>query len=144
MLTLDSTLDSLRARGMRITPQRVAVVEELVGNTSHPTADVIAQRVIKRMPGVSLSTIYKTLGELADLGLVQRVSVDESVRFDPDTSVHGHMLCTECRSVVDVWLPELIDEYIKEIEMNNNVQVKSVALDFEGACSRCLAHNTHE
>jgi len=137
MITLDSALEALRARNMRITPQRLAVVEELVGNTTHPTAEQMAKRVQGRMYGVSTSTIYKTLNELVEIGLVRKVDSSGKAHFDPEIELHGHLRCIRCGDLVDVSLPGEKLKVISEMEERNGVRVTSVAVQFEGICRSC-------
>ena len=67
MLDSTSACQSLQIAGLRLTPQRRAVIGALVGDTTHPTVDTVAARVAEHTKGVSLSTVYKVLHELADL-----------------------------------------------------------------------------
>lgn len=92
----------LRAAGVRMTPQRRAVLGVLDGNRSHPTAAEIIERVRARIGAVSVATIYNTLEKLVDLGLVRRLDVMEaSAHYDPNTSAHHHFVCRECGAVLD-------------------------------------------
>lgn len=94
--------EMLRAAGVRMTPQRRAVLAVLDGDTSHPTAAQIVERVRGRIGAVSVATIYNTLDRLAALGLVRRLDVmASSTHFDPDTSAHHHFVCRVCGAVFD-------------------------------------------
>ncbi|MCE5229112.1 transcriptional repressor [bacterium] len=101
-LVPDVAEELLRASGVRMTPQRRAVLAVLEGNTSHPTAAEIVEAVRARIGLVSVATIYNTLETLADLGLVRRLDVMEaSTHFDPNTLPHHHFVCRECHAVLD-------------------------------------------
>jgi Fe2+ or Zn2+ uptake regulation protein len=92
----------LRARGMRVTPQRLAVHGALHSIGRHSTAEEVLERVHGNVPGVSLPTVYAALELLADLGLAARVQAGRAVRYDPRTEAHHHLVCTSCGAVADL------------------------------------------
>ena len=99
---MDDLSETLRARGMRVTPQRLAVHAALQELGRHSTAEEVLARVHGTVPGVSLPTVYAALELLADLGLAKRVQAGRAVRFDPRTQPHHHLVCTECGAVTDL------------------------------------------
>lgn len=140
MITREMARDTYRAHNMRVTPQRLAVVEELSKAFHHPTAEDVARSVKANMPGVSLSTIYKTLNELVDLGLVKRVESrgsGEPTRFDPNTDVHGHLHCTQCGRVLDIDIPDGYAETIKSYAKKHGISVEEMQLELTGICQDC-------
>jgi Fe2+ or Zn2+ uptake regulation protein len=92
----------LRARGMRVTPQRLAVHSALHGIGRHSTAEEVLERVHGTVPGVSLPTVYAALELLADLDLAARVQAGRAVRYDPRIEPHHHLVCTSCGAVADL------------------------------------------
>jgi Fe2+ or Zn2+ uptake regulation protein len=93
---------ALRARGMRVTPQRLAVHGALHALGRHSTAEEVLDRVHGTVPGVSLPTVYAALELLADLGLALRVHAGRAVRYDPRSEAHHHLVCTACGAVTDL------------------------------------------
>ena len=93
---------ALRSRGMRVTPQRLAVHSALHDIGRHSTAEEVLERVHGTVPGVSLPTVYAALELLADLGLALRVHAGRAVRFDPRSEPHHHLVCTSCGAVADL------------------------------------------
>jgi Fe2+ or Zn2+ uptake regulation protein len=93
---------TLRERGMRATPQRLAIHAALQELGRHSTAEEVFARVHGSVPGVSLPTVYAALELLADLGLANRVQAGRAVRFDPRTEPHHHLVCTVCGAVTDL------------------------------------------
>jgi Fur family peroxide stress response transcriptional regulator len=81
----------LAAHGGRLTPQRMAIYEAVVGRTSHPSVDAVYEEVRQRFPGLSPATVYATLGLFADLGLVQEIS-GRVRRYDGRASVHLNLI----------------------------------------------------
>ena len=95
LMNKDRALRVLRESGMRLTPQRRAVIEALSGDTTHPFAEDVASRVATKMPGVSLSTVYKTLHEFAALGLIHELGSSGAMRFDAEPEPHAHVECPD-------------------------------------------------
>ena len=93
---------ALRSRGMRVTPQRLAVHAALQALGRHATAEEVLDRVHGTVPGVSLPTVYAALELLADLGLALRVHAGRAVRYDPRSEAHHHLVCTSCGAVTDL------------------------------------------
>src|SRR5574341_1100594 len=89
------------------TPQRLAILDYLEGNTSHPSAEDIYRSVSKTYRSMSLATVYNTLNMFTRAGTLRELTIDpERKRYDPDTSSHHHLLCVLCGKIVDV--PERI------------------------------------
>lgn len=132
MLDADQATATLRAAGMRVTPQRRAVIETLSGDRSHPTAEQVAERVTAALPGISLSTIYNILHELAQAGLVLEVTTPGALRFDPETTAHAHFACVRCGEVTDVALTtKAMDDLARA------AGTSSVSVTLSGECSAC-------
>jgi Fur family transcriptional regulator, peroxide stress response regulator len=135
MMCTSEATDRLRAAGMRLTPQRRAVIEALCGDTSHPMAEDVAASVESMVPGVSLSTVYKTLHEFAAVGLVKELDVPGAMRFDPDTAPHAHLVCDSCGSVVDVELPDGVVASL--LAAAPDATIDRVEISLHGSCSSC-------
>ncbi len=98
-----------RAEGKKVTPQRQRIFDLLAENTEHPTAENIFRMVQQDMPTVSLKTVYQTLNELGQLGMVNFLELGGgSMRFDPNVNHdHQHLVCEVCGSVADIDLGPL-------------------------------------
>jgi Fur family peroxide stress response transcriptional regulator len=97
-----------RERGVRVTPQRMAVYRALAEDTAHPSADRLHERLRRRMPTLSLMTVYRILESLEELGVVRRVSTPGGVsRFDANTAPHQHLVCRQCGRMSDHHAAEL-------------------------------------
>jgi Fe2+ or Zn2+ uptake regulation protein len=105
--TLETSLAAtLRDRGQRVTPQRLMIARVVSDLDRHVTAEVVFDEVSRRMPGVSLPTVYATLELLEAIGLVHRVATDRgAVVFDPRTDQHHHLACRRCGRISDVEAP---------------------------------------
>jgi Fur family transcriptional regulator, peroxide stress response regulator len=117
------------------TPQRLAILEYLEGNTAHPSAEDIFRAVSKRYESMSFATVYNTLNTLTKSGELRELMIDpERKRYDPDTSRHHHLLCVLCSKVVDI--PETI-----KVELPNDLTEQFTLLgthvQFYGHCAPC-------
>ena len=93
---------ALRDRGQRVTPQRLMVARVIGDLDRHVTAEVVFDEVSRRMPGVSLPTVYATLELLESIGLVRRVATERgAVIYDPRTDQHHHPACRRCGAIAD-------------------------------------------
>jgi Fe2+ or Zn2+ uptake regulation protein len=98
-----SLAGALRERGQRVTPQRLLVARVVSDLDRHVTAEHVHGEVSRRMPGVSLPTVYATLDLLESIGLVHRVATERgAVVYDPRTDAHHHLACRRCGTIVDV------------------------------------------
>ncbi len=88
-----------------MTPQRLAIYQALEADTTHPSAEVIYERIRETMPTVSLTTVYKTLNELVAIGELRRFDIDGVSHFDPRTDPHAEVVCLNCNIIVDVACP---------------------------------------
>lgn len=138
MLHRETAIVTIRANGMRLTPQRLAVVDAVIATAgTHPNAEDIAHEVARHVSGVSLSTIYKVLGELAELGLVHRVTIDGVVRFDENLEAHAHLRCEVCGALVDLDTPTALISSLHDMEQHNGVKASRFEVDLTGLCSVC-------
>jgi Fur family peroxide stress response transcriptional regulator len=129
----EKTLGKLKESGLKITPQRLAVVEILEGNTGHPSAQNIYREAKKRYPMMSFSTVYKTLKVLDEVGEIQQLSIAEDrVNFDPDTHPHHHFLCEKCGRIYDIEE----DSNVRKSQIDGHT-VHKTQVFYYGICSDC-------
>lgn len=132
-------MSDTKARGAmpRITKQRKAIFQALEGDTTHPTADEIFQRVKQDLPSISLATVYRNLKLLADSGLILEISTpDGPNRYDPQTQRHYHFMCKRCERVDDVELP-VQRTLERRLEQSTQYEVHTHELIFYGVCPSC-------
>jgi Fe2+ or Zn2+ uptake regulation protein len=133
----DTLINALRLKGYRITPQRRAIIDLLVTDDSHPTADELYQRLLHTMPDISRTTIYNTLHQLVALGKLKQVADrgSNSVRFDANTKSHHHLFCLRCQSIRDIHAEfPAIEIAAEDIE---GFQIVEKQITFYGVCPRC-------
>lgn len=137
MHSFENTIQKLRSRGYKLTPQRLAVIKYMLGNTSHPSATMVYKELKRRYPTISFSTVYNTLNTLEKVEEIRSIHVfDEHLNFDPETKPHIHFHCKECNSIKDVFLFEGQSIHIPEDEIDGH-KVDSYEIVFTGTCKDC-------
>jgi Fur family peroxide stress response transcriptional regulator len=120
----------------RLTKQRAAVLRAL-GDGTHLSAETILERVRADMPGVSLGTIYRTLDILREIGLVQVFSHGGiAARYEATLEKHHHMLCSVCRSLVNVRVDSLA-QIAQSIATEQGYTEIDFAMTIVGRCPGC-------
>jgi Fur family peroxide stress response transcriptional regulator len=95
--------ETISHSGHRLTPQRREVYNVLLADRDHPTATEVFLRAKKRVPTISLATVYNCLETLVECGLAKQVNVErEATRYCPNLSEHGHFVCNSCGIVSDI------------------------------------------
>ena len=103
---VQALLARVRAAGLKMTPQRMAIVREVAADESHPSAQELFDRLRPGMPTMSFATVYNTLAALCAAGLGTSLSLAPgSTRFDPNMHAHDHVVCDRCGAVRDVVEP---------------------------------------
>lgn len=124
----------------KMTPQRIAILKYLEGNTSHPSAQDIYAAVSQQFPTMSFSTVYNTLEKLKSTGLVRDLSIDyEKKRFDPDMKPHHHLICMKCKTILDVYVDF---DLTLPPESLHGFTVAGNHVDFFGICPACSAERS--
>ncbi len=123
--------------GLKVTPQRVRIYEELTKAIDHPSADVLYKRVRKSLPNISFDTVYRTLLSFTEIGIVSLVEgYGEQKRFEPNGHQHHHFRCIKCHTIYDFENAAYDNIIIPEVVQKQGVVInKRVVL--EGVCSKC-------
>ncbi len=140
---LKEALDSLKETGVRITPQRHAILEYLINAMSHPTADEIYKALEGKFPNMSVATVYNNLRVFKEVGLVKELTYgDSSSRFDYVTTDHYHVICQKCGAIVDFHYPGL-DEVEHLASHVTGFKVHQHRMEVYGECPTCVAKAAH-
>lgn len=120
--------------GLKITPQRLAILEYLENNREHPSAEDIYNALKDRFPSMSFATVYNTLEVLMAKGLIKELSLDSTKkRFDPMVHPHHHFICRKCGKILDVEK----DFEIMVPEDLKNCDIMEFQVVFSGFCPEC-------
>lgn len=128
-----------RKSGIKLTPQRLAILDYLEGNKNHPSADEIYKTVKKAFPTMSFATVYTTLETLRQRGMLAELTIDPAKkRFDPNTGRHHHLICSGCKKVVDIHGEFCLD---LPAGIANGFEVTGNHIEFYGKCPACGTNN---
>jgi Fe2+ or Zn2+ uptake regulation protein len=128
--------DSFRARGLKITPQRLRIFEALHDNHAHPTAEAVWADVRTEMPTISLRTVYQALNDLSAMGELNQLDLGTgSARFDPNLDPHHHLVCVSCGVVRDV--PADGHGLRLPADRDHGFEVTMTEVVFRGTCTEC-------
>lgn len=134
---MDRFMEIMRGSGIKLTHQRIEIFREAARTGDHPDAETIFKRVRKRIPTISLDTVYRTLWMLNDMGLITTLGPQRGrVRFDANASPHHHFICTKCGKVGDFYSKEFDDLEVPE-QVSRMGEVATTHVQFRGLCSRC-------
>jgi Fur family peroxide stress response transcriptional regulator len=133
-----------RRAGVKLTHQRLEIFRELAATEVHPDAETLFRAVQRRMPTVSLDTVYRTIWMLHDLGLVATLGPRrDGVRFDANLDRHHHYVCVGCGLVRDFESAELdalrVPDALKGIG-----SIVDAHVEVRGLCAKCLAQRADE
>lgn len=131
------SIEKLKRAHIRITPQRHGILEYLIENHNHPTADEIYQALAEKFPSMSAATVYNNLRLFTKIGFVVEMNYgDASSRFDFTSTQHYHAICEDCGRIEDLYYPGLED--IGEVTTNlTGFKVKRHRLEIYGICPEC-------
>lgn len=126
----------------RMTHQRQVILEEVRNDHDHPTADEIYEKVRKRLPRISMGTVYRNLDVLTSCGLIRKIEPGRpQMRFDGETAEHYHTICKRCGKVEDAPIEptdntlELLEKALGKL---TRYGIFGHRLEFIGLCRECL------
>jgi len=124
---------------VRLSKQREAILRVLSGTTSHPAADWVYEQVRKKLPRISLGTVYRNLRLLTQEGIISELDfAGTPSRFDANIQPHSHFRCERCSRIFD--LAEPVHKEINErIARKTGFEVLNHQLEFSGLCKDCQA-----
>lgn len=128
---------TLEKKEMRVTNQRKVILEELQKVKNHPTATEIYDMVRKKLPRISLGTVYRNLELMTDHEVIQKLDFGEAQkRFDGNPTLHYHINCVECGRVDDVEIP-LKKDLEPLAARATQYKITGHHVDFSGICKDC-------
>ncbi|MGK4006604.1 Fur family transcriptional regulator [Sorangium sp. So ce1036] len=137
-----SMLACVRSSGLKLTPQRLAIVRELAVDPTHPTAQELFERLRPALPTMSFATVYNTLDALASAGLCAALSLSPgAARFDPNMAAHHHAVCDLCGLVRDVPCEPPSERAAEPLSASlaaaPGFEVRAVERIYRGVCADC-------
>jgi Fur family peroxide stress response transcriptional regulator len=134
-ISITEIQNKLSQKGLKVTPQRMSILEAIYTLNNHPTAEQIINFIRPKYPNIATGTVYKVLDTLVNNDLVIRVKTEKDImRYDGVIEVHHHLYCNECDYIEDYENSELDDLLKKYFEKNNisNFIIEDVRLQIKG------------
>lgn len=122
---------------MKYSHQREMILQTVRDEKTHLTAQEVYELVRKRLPNISLGTVYRNLNALAEFGLIRKIEMPQSSdQFDFTLTPHSHLYCINCNKVYDINTTS-IEEMKHIIEEENGYTITSCNIVLEGLCKDC-------
>lgn len=139
----------VRASGLKLTPQRMAIVREIALDPTHPTAQELFERLRVSMPTMSFATVYNTLDALSSAGLCAALSLSPGpARFDANMHPHNHAVCDRCGLVRDVPCSENSEPMARDADTSIGVvpgfSLRTIERIYRGICASCAEEKPSE
>jgi Fur family peroxide stress response transcriptional regulator len=129
-------IESLKKNNLRVTRQRLEIIEVLSQNRSHPSAREILKAVRRKVPSVSLSTVYYTLDLFKKDGSIKELDFyDMENRYESNVSHHLDLVCLGCGKIVDY--VEQIPIPVERVEEKTGFAVNRIRYEYYGYCKKC-------
>lgn len=134
----EDLIGKLKEKGFKITSQRLAIIDALLENHhAHPGATLIFNEARKKANHVSLSTVYATLKEFSENGLIRQLEFDRMEnRYDGNLSDHINLICKRCGKIIDYDIPTLFEP--KDITRKSGFIITDARMECHGYCRDCL------
>ncbi|MFA5322969.1 MAG: transcriptional repressor [Smithella sp.] len=127
--------------GLKVTPQRLAILKYLKENMNHPTAEKVHNDLLNEYPAMSLTTVYKALSSFVEAGMVKELDIDaHKMRFDFIIDPHDHFHCRVCDNVYDIEHAAAIAvDDLKNKKSREGHHVDTISINLKGVCRYCEA-----
>ena len=132
--------DTFTEKGLKITPQRIAILEAIYKLDNHPTVEDILIHIRKNNPNIATGTVYKVLDTLVENAIIKRVKTDKDImRYDGMVEKHHHLYCSTCDLIED-YVDEELDELLRNHFKNKNIEgfkMEDIVLQIRGTFEKC-------
>jgi len=137
MMTKESIIQNLKERGLRITPQRLAIIEVLLEKGHlHPGAYFIYKEAKKKSRSLSLSTTYATINEFSRHGIIKTLQFEGvENRCEGNLDEHINLICEQCRKIIDYEVPIYVDQ--RDVAKKTGFIITNNRLEYYGYCRDC-------
>lgn len=140
-VSVDHIRNKLAEKGLKVTPQRISILEAIYVLNNHPTADNIVEYIRVSHPNIAIGTVYKVLETLVENKLIRKVKTDRDImRYDGIMERHHHLYCSECDLIEDYVDPELdllLSEYFKKKKISSGFKLEDIILQIRGTFEKC-------
>ena len=134
---LDEFVQRCHARGLAVTPQRLAIIRALLASKDHPSAEHICATVRKQLSHISLATVHRILEQFCEVGEARKVTLlYDSARYDGHAESHHHVVCVQCKQIRDIEMPAA-DRLIEGRTSLGEFALLGCSLEINALCRRC-------
>ncbi len=138
-MTTEEIRNKLTERGLKVTPQRMAILDAIYNLKNHPTAENIIDYIQKMHPNIATGTVYKVLSALVDKQLIKKVTTEKDVmRYDGVMESHHHLYCQKTELIkdyVDKELDELLQNYFQKKNLPD-FKIEDIVLQIKGTFNK--------
>ena len=136
-MTKESIIQKLKERGLRITPQRIAIIDVLIEKGRlHPGASFIYREAKKKSTSLSLSSVYATINEFSRHGIIKMLQFDgEENRCERNLDEHINLICEQCRKIIDYEIPIFLDQ--RDVAEKTGFIITDNRLEYYGYSRDC-------
>lgn len=140
IVSMDDIRKKLSDKGLKITPQRISILEAIYALNNHPTADNIIDYIRESHPNIATGTVYKVLDTLVNNKIIKKVKTDRDImRYDGIIENHHHFYCSECDLIED-YIDDELDAILKAYFAKKNFpgfKMEDVILQIRGTFDKC-------
>ncbi len=137
---ITKAINILKEHQISVSNQRVKILEYLIGNQDHPTADKIYNSLKKQVPVISKATVYNTLNLLVDKGILSKMTADKfETRYDIVVEPHGHFVCSKCNRIFN--FPY---RYSNDYEDLEGFKIDTAEIVLKGICKECKKEENND
>jgi Fur family peroxide stress response transcriptional regulator len=139
-VTIEEIRKKLTEKGLKVTPQRISILEAVYNLNNHPTADQIIEFIHKSHPNIATGTVYKVLDTLVENQLIKKVKTDaDNMRYDGITETHHHLYYSKSDLIedyIDKELDDLLTEYFNSKKIAG-FKIEEIVLQIRGTFDKC-------
>lgn len=143
MISTSAFRELCHQHGLAATHQRQVIYQAALSLPGHPSPEAIYEAVRRKVPAISLATVYKNIRTFLDCGLLREVSLHHgSLRLDTELRPHHHLVCVKCRSIMDLEEDSLGPLQVHKLP--HGFQAHRIAVDILGLCAACSSSQRRE
>ncbi len=136
-ITEEEIIALLKENLFKVTPQRLEICKIVLESQDHPSAEKIFTDIRKKHPTISLATVYKTLGLLEEIGLINELQFNDThTRYDPKTSLHINIICPKCLNIKD-YESDTLKKSWQTIISDIEGEIEGQRIDLYKICKNC-------
>lgn len=141
MIALDGLRQQLKKEDLRVTPQRVAIMQTLCTSKRTPCC---GEEIRRQHPNLAMGTVYYTLERLVESGVVTALGTvgDDQVHYNGDPTFHSHLACLACQKIIDIPSPDL-ETVTHKIKSDTGFKVTGSCIVYYGLCPDCQTENNN-